>query len=440
SNRDHLSQLPSELLDDIFHYAHDSCQPLTTPISKTLLPFQRRQLFRSITISSYTSFKNLCEIAQRPSNIPSYVRHLEFVIPFKKARARTVTEVEDPGSPSKTVIEQFLQQSSSIQTIVIKGSTRIALIFLASPIVAASLPKLTSLEIASTLHSVPDPFDPINYARLQSFPRLDMLTLHIFRTLEEIVSKPQPQPPSKPLRLSARLHLSGPLTSSASSIRQFLLLFDSITLLSLYDTSEALSLIYDLLDAVPAPEKVRVLALRCPYQRSLHVKGAFLKHIKAFTSLKCLVLLSNLASIDPSLYSDLQTLPITTLGLEATAKVSLFQLHSLIDGPTKHPTLRTIFLNHIRGKIGTRIEDAGKPYYDAEDEVWDVHQDWVLPEWTEELSEEGLVGFIEVAKQAGVTVGGSAVEAIGIMAQFDKEWELLEEYELEDEEEEEESE
>jgi len=122
------------------------------------------------------------------------------------------------------------------------------------------------------------------------------------------------------------------------------------------------------------------------------------------------------------------------------ASVVLSQLELLVSGPIKHPTLGSITLDQVKGKIGTKIEEAGKPFYDIEEESWDVYPDWILPEWAEEFSEGGLIELLEIAKKEGITIEGSAVRAIGIMAQYEEEWQLLEEYELEEEEEEEKSE
>ena len=51
-----------------------------------------------------------------------------------------------------------------------------------------------------------------------------------------------------------------------------------------------------------------------------------------------------------------------------------------------------------------------------------------MPKWTDQFSEAGLVEFLEVAKKEGIRVEGSAVHAIGIMEQRDRERDLLAEY------------
>ncbi|GAA5960935.1 hypothetical protein JCM3765_007547 [Sporobolomyces pararoseus] len=48
---DYLSLLPNELLEDVFDYAYSSIPPPTLPLSKRLLPFHRKHLYRQISLS-----------------------------------------------------------------------------------------------------------------------------------------------------------------------------------------------------------------------------------------------------------------------------------------------------------------------------------------------------------------------------------------------------
>ncbi|GAA5833376.1 hypothetical protein JCM5353_008433 [Sporobolomyces roseus] len=435
SNRDHISRLPPELLDDIFHHAHDSYQPLTTPLSKTLLPFQRRQLFRSIKVTSYKSFENLCRTARNDSRIPSLVRYFKIEFDFDGSTS-PVQEAEDPISPSNSVVEHFLRRSSNVQLVRISGSTRIALLLL-SPSVTSALPKLESLDISSTLHSLPDPFDPSTYAGLQSCTRLNLMTLTLYRSSASIVHSAQTQFDSTSFGTRIKqITLIGPISSGAPSLRQFFSSFNSLSILSLYDTSDNSSLIHDLLEALPAPHKLDVLALGLRCQRGFATGGGFSKSFKTLTRLEALSISSDFSPFTPDLYSNLRALPIDLLSFASTAQVSISQLTALISGPTKHPTLKSIGLNQIKGRIGTRIEDIGEPYWHDEEMMWIPYLDWTLPRWTDECEEDQLVEFLESAKLVNVEVTGSAVDAIGITAMRDKEWRLASGYRVEQEDEE----
>ena len=52
-----------------------------------------------------------------------------------------------------------------------------------------------------------------------------------------------------------------------------------------------------------------------------------------------------------------------------------------------------------------------------------------MPEWSESFDEKGLIKFLEIANGEGIEVSGSAIEAIGVDAEFEKEWEAIVEFE-----------
>ncbi|GAA5960959.1 hypothetical protein JCM3765_007555 [Sporobolomyces pararoseus] len=75
---DHISLLPNELLGDIFDYAYSSSPPPTLPLSKRLLPFHQKHLYRQITLSSPTQVnKFLTSMSTRNEN-GKLVKSLEF--------------------------------------------------------------------------------------------------------------------------------------------------------------------------------------------------------------------------------------------------------------------------------------------------------------------------------------------------------------------------
>jgi len=105
----------------------------------------------------------------------------------------------------------------------------------------------------------------------------------------------------------------------------------------------------------------------------------------------------------------------------------------LVSSPTRHPHLLFLIFNHIDGKVGTRIEDVGKPHYDVKNELWAPYGDWKLPEWTEEFSEEDFVTFIKMAHREDFVVMGTAVEAIGIESKREKEYDQAIDYTMAEE-------
>ena len=425
SNRDYLSHLPSELLEEIFHHAHDSSLPLTVPLSKSLLPFQRRQLFRSIEVHSYESLDNLCTIARSDCKIPTYARQFRFEVDYDKAADPIAQESEDLGSPSNSAVERFFRQTSNLQTIETNGSTRISLLLL-SPPVMSSFRRLESLDISSTLHSLPDPFSPSHYSGLQSCSTLHSLSLTILRNSPSIENSARTELDSKPFANIRQLQLIGTLSSNEPSVRRFFSSFDSLSTLSLFDTSYTSSLIQKLLEALPAPHHLDILNFGCRPRLDTSNRGDLARCFKSFTRLRALTLLSDFSSFTSDLYSDLRVLPIEILQFASKACVSIDRLTSLISGPTKHSTLKSIGLNQIKGRIGTSIRDVGEPYWDDLVSEWRPYPDWELPMWTEAFDEERLVEFLAIAKKQGLIVGGSAVDAIGVLAEREEEWRLLE--------------
>ncbi|GAA5845316.1 hypothetical protein JCM5353_006460 [Sporobolomyces roseus] len=371
-------------------------------------------------------------MTRRDSNIPCYVKDFAIIIEFTGWTMWNAEEAEDPGFPTDATSERFFKQLSSVQTVKISGSTRLALSIL-SPLVTPSLTSLRSLNITSTFHTLSDPFNPSNYAGLRSCSQLAGLNLSVYHDSQAIPSLPQP--PLESISFGSQLtfaQLMGPLSTSsnADSARRLVSAFGPLPIFSICDTTQPSSIIPDLLGALLAPENLRLLVLGIESRNEITLIGNLPNQLKAFSSLLALTLLSDFTSLSPNFFSTLHVLPIEYLKFETTSKVTLSQLFPLIEGPTKHPTLGTIILDHVKGKVGTRIEDAGKPDYNVETEDWDVYYDWTLPDWTQEFSEERLVEFIEVAKKEGVIVRGSAVDAIGIKAQRRAEWEVLDAYDL----------
>ncbi|GAA5987500.1 hypothetical protein JCM5350_003103 [Sporobolomyces pararoseus] len=68
---DRLSSLPPELLSDIFDLAHDPDQPLTEPLSRSLLPY-----FRFGTHDAGPTARDLLSLVEGPTRI----QHLEWLV------------------------------------------------------------------------------------------------------------------------------------------------------------------------------------------------------------------------------------------------------------------------------------------------------------------------------------------------------------------------
>ncbi|GAA5837609.1 hypothetical protein JCM5353_003268 [Sporobolomyces roseus] len=404
---DYLSLLPPELLDDIFEKSHDYKSPITTPLSKSLLPFQERLLFPKLTARSYQSLERLCMIAQRRPEALVHARFFSVSIDRETGTKDMAKEVKDVGTPSNKLVKLLFRKMPKLTT--------------------SSFPNLTFLTLASTFRTTADPFHPALYTSLQYYSELEFVTIVVWRTPKSIQPYEKPLPQILPfLSKVVDVSLDGPLSASLPSVKALLFSFGVLFAISLTDTSKT-ARIYHLIDGLFEPEELQSLSLALPQhnQASRPVPSDLVK----LTKLTSLEFLSFGGRATPGTFSLLQALPLISLTFEPDAQVSLSELTKLVTGDTKHKTLKGLELNNVAGMVGTRIEDEQEPYYDVDCDMIDVYPDWILPDWTDEFDEDGLVKFVTIAEKEGIEVEGTAVEAIGIEDEFDEEQAILADYE-----------
>ena len=80
---DRLSSLPPELLLTIFDLAHNTLEPLTAPLSKSLLPYYRQTLYRRIQLTTVDSFYSLLDSIRASSSLGTLVRELDIFRGFR---------------------------------------------------------------------------------------------------------------------------------------------------------------------------------------------------------------------------------------------------------------------------------------------------------------------------------------------------------------------
>jgi len=87
-----------------------------------------------------------------------------------------------------------------------------------------------------------------------------------------------------------------------------------------------------------------------------------------------------------------------------------------------------ITFDNVEGERGNEIEE---PYDEDELDGLEEPPHWIVPKWTEEFDEAGLIRFMEVAKREGIEVTGSATEAFDIEREYEEEKEKLDELQYE---------
>ena len=191
---DYLSLLPPELLDDIFGltYKYGGCPP--TPLSKSLLPFQERLLFRELDVHAYKSLERLCSLGQRRPEALAHAKVLSINIARKTESKDMAKETKDVGIPSNKLVKLLFRNLKQVNNLQIYGSSRVALFVLDPLVAASSFPNLTFLTLASSFRIAPDPFHPALYTSLQYYSELEFVSIIVWRSPQTIRPYEKPLP------------------------------------------------------------------------------------------------------------------------------------------------------------------------------------------------------------------------------------------------------
>ncbi|GAA5895341.1 uncharacterized protein JCM6883_001477 [Sporobolomyces salmoneus] len=431
-NIDHLSQLPPELLEDIFDRVQHSNTPLVDPLSRSLFPFQQKPLFESLYVRSYEDLETFCDYVKNRPQLAAYTREFGVsIVPHGRSRELD-REIEDPQSPSNERVKELFKTLVQITDMAIAGTDRIARLVLESDVVATSFPNLGTLHLSSAFNSLRDPFHPDLYKCLQRYNELDTFRLSVLRTCTSIHpisdSKEQVQPLLPFLTKINEVTLVGPLSASPTSVKALIGAFAQLHAVSLYDSAATESLLYDFLDHLCDPAILLHLELERRAVYGPPPQGNMFDRVRRMPQLEGLILGGSVSSLSTSFYSSLRSIPnLRRLTFLEKTDVSLEKLRQLIYGPEKHELLRTVTLDNVAGKIGTRICDQGACWDDV-GERWLPWSDWILPEWSEDFDVDDLEVFHLVALMGGVTVKGTAIGAMRVTTEWDREMEEAQTY------------
>ncbi|BGP17033.1 hypothetical protein JCM10213_000331 [Rhodosporidiobolus nylandii] len=186
-------------------------------------------------------------------------------------------------------------------------------------------------------------------------------------------------------------------------------------ILSSVDHLERLTIFADdhvgtLLSFLPHPERLRDLYV-CG--GSFPSKPAAISAFSSFTSLDTLAVKCAFPFRHPSMDRALRVLPLETLIVEEKSTASYEDLLPLVEHSTKHPSLKTLELEHV----------YSEPYGDAI-EGWDYDSGWTLPQWPDYLGRDNVESLIQEGECSGIAVRGSAVEAIEVEDEYEEGKEL----------------
>ncbi|GAA5821994.1 hypothetical protein JCM11251_004815 [Rhodosporidiobolus azoricus] len=403
---DYLSHLPAELLSKIFHLAHSSGGATSiAPLSKALLPFLHEVLYASVEIDTYSQLRNFCQTIRKVEERGEQVRTLDVKFGYRwKPMPFLVDEGEDPLNPSNDELLHLFRRLKSLRTLMLNGSTRIALLVLSPQVAGGCLPQLDELFLKSSFAGIDDPYHISLYNDLAFYRNLRLFSLVIERSASSI--KPSSKPSHNPYFSFPpldRLRLNGP-TAASPGAPGLLASFGIVHHLEVLDDSCTSSSLLPLLNAFGNSDEAYALSLR-----------------------------SYEAPYDPILTTSLlRFTQLDRLELGGTSRISALQIEALVSGPKKHNALKCLTFDQTNAKMGTRIqEDANGVLCDWHPSGWGYYPDWVLPHFTETCSRSGLKKLLLVAQQDGVEVDGEAVEAIEVDEAFDRELEWLRKYAVE---------
>ncbi|GAA5988076.1 hypothetical protein JCM5350_003926 [Sporobolomyces pararoseus] len=387
-----LSSLPPELLSVIFDLAHDPEQPLREPLSKTLLPYFRQTFYRRIRITSLPSLLNLLSSLQNNSSLGDLVHSIDTSTGLSTLKLRTTLKA----------VLRLLPALRTITTPLILSLYETFYSFC-----PPQLPLLTSLSYSCQL-----------------LPRSDLELLSQIRHLKILeirfreYDQGQGSNSSNPLDLVGKLSLycirKCTLDFPCSWTREFALFvkhFSRITSLSLRD--DALPDYRHLLDHLNCTSiQLKALTLNPSSDFSGVEDDIACDHLlPRFQSLQHLDL--GAATVSPQLHIYLRQLPqLSYLRLGRWT-----HLHgprgedvlSLVKGPYRINTLKTLIIDSVKGKIGRRVdlEDVGKDWVDLHVNGWEIP-------YLEHWEIQGLEQLVEAASDSGVELSGDTFEAISI--------------------------
>ncbi|GAA5895836.1 hypothetical protein JCM5296_006679 [Sporobolomyces johnsonii] len=419
---DHLSLLPPELLAPIFAIAcRDNRDKalLAAPLSKHLVPFQLQAGYRDIHLANYNQLHKLSDTVLANPPLGSMIRRIWIIVEPRQ----DLTEQEAPAWLTEDRLVATFQRLDHLEALRVSASSRLAEFALRSSSSPCFPRTLTHLNLFSSF----DGWDTLSLtypssaftlpSQIKHF-RLHFLPCSSSYTPESSVSSFNQPVPSSALPALKSLQLVGPICT----IRSFSQLVSScsrLTDLHLHSTPLH-SDFTALLQALPTPQSVTTLCIAssCVHPTSGHPSVDVGPHLARFANLECLVLSGGCSTYGPDFFASLRTLPIRGLKLGLNEPVMADSLLALIAGPSKHPSLELLALDHVKsGKIGTRVG----PH------ELDMPADWDIPYFPRNLSPRDVAGLYMAGRANGVQLLGSAVKALMVLRAWKEDKKRLEE-------------
>ncbi|GAA5955745.1 hypothetical protein JCM3765_001838 [Sporobolomyces pararoseus] len=389
---DRLSSLPPELLSTIFDFAHDFEEPLREPLSKTLLPYFRQNLYREIRISSSSSLSKLLATIETTPSLAPLVKDL-----------RLTYDGHTEGSPFESLASEFPALKS-----------------LSLP--AAQFYKLDSVTLPGlrSLSYSPLVFDTDEIEAL-SYLTLVRLELKLYDSEIKLSDNFQP---STTMQTLEELTVVGAVSSLDDDewdvrIGRFVESCPKLRSLKLVDRvwPRFGKFLESLAGGVP-------LLTKLDLDTSILPERSFCSFTHLYPLFPNLTFLSlGEGTTAPNLASQLRKLSsLSTLRLGPDAHYvfdSAEDLYPLVRASTKPPALKLLLLECFGAAIGHRCDIQDEISQEDVDEQ-SFKEAWKEPRYFEIIDEGQHRKFLELAEANGVQVKGDIHAAIS----FEPLWDL----------------
>ncbi|GAA5951420.1 hypothetical protein JCM3765_005933 [Sporobolomyces pararoseus] len=396
SRIDYLSTLPDELLETIFRDAYDKHRP-RGPLSKHLLPYYERNLYRSIEFKSPQHFHDLEVTLGLKPRLGGLVRNVN----FKHLWAPEVKWDPDCGdyidypfedywfSTNSFPFARILRHLVNLKTLDISNAPSYLGDVATSFLQTKSLQNLRQFTVA-----VPREKDHLDLQALEwiaDLPELQSLSLTTYYFVYGVMGI---RKMSRRLTKLKTLSIIGEWVHK--EVLENLVLCCPALMSFIFDPSVASGILPTLLPLLPSD--LRTLELH-----SVDIVDSLLPRFQHLTHLR---LFGNTFSDNTHLsLLQLHNLQLLEIG-DPSSHDFLAQLESLVSGPTRLPELKSLSVEVQAGKGGARMKSPLGEGFDWKRDGWyrGSLSDWSPPlPITSNLSESRR--FIQTAAENNIRVG-----------------------------------
>ncbi|GAA5949681.1 hypothetical protein JCM10213_001352 [Rhodosporidiobolus nylandii] len=421
--KDRLSALPGEALERIFELAYEGEHTTTGAICRALLPYHRDEHCKRVEVRSAHQLQLLARRLDSGLVRMKAVRRLNFAL--------NGWDIREPA-----VVDLCRRLPRLGHLSFSRHCPLVDLILSPSMTARPPLLHLTHLELAHPYdlkgeEDFEQLCDPARLLPLNSFPSLTSLTLSPFLFDEGGVDSSviqQWQVTSLPHIRTLTLVGDQMEYNSLAGLVNACTGLQELTLFG--QTAERDAAYFDgVLEHISVPITSLTFRTEPPSDDSddppLFFFGDDL--LPRLTQLKHLHFGENLR-FSHALYDNLRHIPsLYSLSFAFPTILDARELRSLVSGSTRHPSLRLLTLDTVSlGRRGYRVHvDGGgvlHPKHDAADKH--VAPDWIVPEYSDpdpRFSSSSVRALVRAGAQNGVTVQGTAVDALPLYREWKQE-------------------